>query len=378
MQKLGWALLAAFVIIVIILAGVFGYNLGVQTPSGSDKIQEVQENKEVNRSYETIPATGVLIPRGAMKIEVQSLGNLPWDRMSGGLSPDEIAGLAGFRFPISDYNIRGEPVYASNLSATAQFKKVVFVVWQSYDPADRKLYVADNVDVQRWNTFGINSKDEYLFERFGDFYVFRDHKGNISFVAQGLTSSSGGNRVQSFVNVPWADLSGTLTLDEVARTFTFPELVTADYPYYNPEKEIDNQIIGFNFTEGVKRGWLQTDRAVLKQMIFVQNGVIYKAENVEIQPGNYPGGLTWDGVTPSFLLLTVKVGQSKETLFVLFFYDKDENLVAAGSTDKLPSTSFSGGLNGGTSSFSSPSSSSSSSPGSGGSSGGGPVGGVKA
>jgi hypothetical protein len=323
-----------------------------------------QENNAALKNAEE-DVNGV-IPSGFIKIEPQSFGNLPWTSMKGNLEPREIEGITGIKFPI---NTRSERIDTLNMSATTQFRIVVFVIDQSYDRLDRKVYWAENVDVQRWNTFGVNSRDQYILEKIGNFYVHRDLRGNISFFAYGFSEVKG-NRVQSLVNVPWQNLSGNIPLDEVARRFVFPHLGTGSYSY-NPENDADQQIISFNLSEGEKRGWQTTDRGKFEQMIFLYQGKIYEASDVEISPGDYPGGINPPGRTPTFLLLTIKAGQPEERVFVLFFYDKDKNLVAVGWTKELPSmSSGNGSSGGGTSTFSSSSSGSSSSGGNSPSSGG--------
>lgn len=344
-------IIATIIVVAVVIWAVF-FHVGGPVVQRNNDVE--QENDE---PYQMVPVPGIQIPSGMMEIHPQALGNLPWGAMSGALTVQEIEGVSGVRFPVSNLQTRGGRIDALNMSPTARFERVLFVIKQSWD--DRKVYWAEDVDIQRWNTFAVNSKDQYIFEKFGDFYVSRDGRGNVSFVGYGLISVDNQKKVQSFVNVPWQNLSGNLPLEEVAKRLTFPQLGSVNPYAYNPEEDIDRKIRSFNLSEGEKRGWQVTDRAVMKQIIFLYNGKIYEATNVEISPGDYPGGITPTGDTPPFLLMTVRAGQPEQKVYIILFYDKDKNLVAAGWTDELPSTSsFGGGAGGGTSSYSSSSSSS--------------------
>lgn len=341
-------IVAIFIIAVFVCMAVF-----LERGDSAPKQTVEQESKVVN----TEQVYDVIAPSGAMSIKAQSFGNLPFGLMKGSFTREEIRNITGVEFPSDSFQTKGEYVDTLNMSAMAQFEKVAFVVDQSYDQSDRKVYWSKDVDIQRWNTFGIDSRDHYLLEKLGDFYVFRDFRGNICFFAYGLSEAKEERRVQSLVNVPWRNLSGNLTLSEVAERFTFPHLGTGSYSY-NPEDDAGQQIASFNLSEGERRGWQTTDRGKFEQMVFIRNGTVYEAQGVEISPGDYPGGITPTGATPPFLMLTVRAGQPEERVFVLFFYDKNKNLVAAGWTKKLPSMSSGGGNSG-----SSPSGGSSGGPG---------------
>lgn len=353
-RETGIIAVAAIIVVAVVIWAVFFHNAG-----GPIVQQNVEQKNDGSVPYQMVAIPGVEIPSGMVEINPQSLGNLPWGMMNGALTIQEIEGVSGIKFPVNDLQTKGSRIDALNMSPTARFEKVAFIIKQSWD--SRKVYWAENVDVQRWNTFAVNSQDQYVFEKFGDFYVSRDERGNVSFVGYGLTFANDQKRIQSFVNVPWQNLSGNIPLEEVARRLTFSYLGSVNPYVYNPEEDVDRQIKGFNISEGEKRGWQTTDRAVLKQMIFLYNGKIYEVTNVEISPGDYPGGVTPTGGTPPFLLMTVRAGQPEQKVYILLFCDKDKNIVAAGETDKLPSVSSSfSGSGGGTSSYSSPSSSGSS------------------
>jgi hypothetical protein len=285
----------------------------------------------------------------AIKIDPQSLGNLPWGSMSGSLTRQEIESITGIQME----NLQGQKVHVVNWSGT-RFKKIGFVIDQSYDPKDRKVYWADNVDVQRYNAFGINSRDDYVFEGIGEIYISRDNRGRICFFGYKPEESGEQSRIQSFVNVPWQNLSGNIPLETVAQKLSF-NLQGLDY-YYNPEKEADSQIMSYNAStmESRVRGCLVASHGRLEQAIFSYNGKIYEARDIQIQSGDYPEGVNPIGATPPFRLLTIRAGKPEEKVFVLLFYDKDENLVSAMQTkNRLDGLLSSGVGSGGTSTFSS-------------------------
>lgn len=295
----------------------------------------------------------------AIKIKPQSLGNLPWGSMKGGLTPQEITSLVGVKFP---EDLMGTKVLV-NQNQT-RFRKIGFVIDEAIDGVgDRKVYLAENVDIQRWDTFGISSGDRYVFEKMGDYYIARDSRGKISFFGYQLENSAGQQRIQSFANVPWRNLSGNIPMEVIAKKFTFGYLQNGGDFLYNPEVAADGQILAYNASdlETEKRGVQTTERGRFEQAIFSYNGKLYEARDVEVQPGDYPGGINPVGGTPSFLLLTVRAGKPEEKFYVAVFPDEKGNIVAAEWTKELPVLS-SGGRVGSTSTFSSSSDASSSNP----------------
>jgi len=340
----------------IIIAVMFGYILINQKSQSVETMETTnhviatpQETKSVAKLV-----TNLLVLSNAIKINPQSLGNLPWDRMGGNLTSQEIGAIAGT--PVVD-NLRGPRVNVSEWPNGVRFERIGFIVDQSYDVQDRKVYWASDVDVQRFNTFGVDSQDSYALEKVTeDLYVYRDSRGRICFFGYKLLSGGIQERIQSFANVPWQYLSGNISLEMVAEEFDF-DLSSVD-SYYNAERDADNQIISYPFSslEAKKRGQLVAFRGSFEQGIFSYNGTIYRAQDIEIQAGDYPGGINPTGATPPFRLVTIRAGQPEEMRYVSLYCDKDENIVAATQTKNRFDSLASSGTSGGTSTFSSPSS----------------------
>jgi hypothetical protein len=346
------------VIICLIIAIVIGVGVGVifvntSNPSWSKEVpnSEIivkQENITIGKPVVICKneSTKKMIKTfNFTKSDPQSLGNLPWDSMSGKLSSEEIFSVTGSAIEMSE---QGPKVNVSNWSFGTRFKKIVFVIDQSYDVSDRKVYWASDVDIQRWNTFGVSSRDEYAFEKVGeDLYVFKDRHERICFVGYKLERFEGERkRIQSFNNIPWQNLSGNMSLKFIAQRLNFT------LQGEGSEHQADMQLENYAISED--RGYLVASRGRFEEGIFSFNGTIYQAQDIQIQPGDYPGGINPSGLTPSFRLVTIRAGEPETKVYVCLFSDKDNNIVGATWTkDRLDSLAGGSGGNGGTSTYSS-------------------------